>query len=184
MLVSIKMEFKSRFPLAKSMPDTVAIKASKRGVSPTVVRLLLQHLPQYWHQKIVWSTLTTLQILRDQLPISTWLLIGASAHGALSFLLPRSGVYVSSIFLSILIFRIVKTALQSYGILHNPEMDEAVLGKVSAQIPDLDGNMPTQPSQEGVVVLMLGIKSNQWVLSSSKLFRQNGELANQCSFSL
>lgn len=54
-----------------------------------------------------------------------------------------------------------KTLLQSYGILHNPEIDKAVLGKVSAQIPDLEGNMPTQPGQEDVVVLMLGIKSNQ-----------------------
>jgi hypothetical protein len=35
------------------------------------------------------------------------------------------------------------------------------MGKVSAQIPDLEGNMPPQPSQEGVVVMMLGIKSNQ-----------------------
>jgi hypothetical protein len=61
----------------------------------------------------------------------------------------------------ILAFRICKTLLQAYGILHNPEIDEAVLGKVSAQIPDLEGNMPTQPSQEGIVVLMLGIKSNQ-----------------------
>lgn len=100
-------------------------------------------------------------MLRDQLPVSTWLLLGASAHGAISLLLPRSGAYISGLFLLFLAFRIGRTLLQAYGILHNPEMDKAILGKVSAQIPDINGDMPTEPSQEGVVVMMLGIKSNQ-----------------------
>lgn len=100
-------------------------------------------------------------MLRDQLPISTWLLLGASAHGVLLLILPQSGVYISSIVFLVVALRVCKTLLQAYGVLHNPEIDEAVLGKVSAQIPDLEGNIPTQPSQEDVVVLMLGIKSNQ-----------------------
>lgn len=100
-------------------------------------------------------------MLRDQFPISTWLLLGGSAHGVISLLLPRSGVYIGGIILLVLALRILRTLLQVFGILHNPEMDKAVLGRVSAQIPDINGNMPTEPSQEGVVVMMLGVKSNQ-----------------------
>lgn len=40
-------------------------------------------------------------------------------------------------------------------------MAKVIPGKTSSQIPDLNGNLPTEPSQEGVVVLLLGFKSNQ-----------------------
>ncbi|CRG91708.1 hypothetical protein PISL3812_08759 [Talaromyces islandicus] len=144
------MEFKPRFPVAKSMPNCNAIEAGKRRVSPIV-------------------------LLRDQLPISTWLLLGASVHGALSLLLPQSGIYISGVVFLVLALRTVKALLQAYGILHNPEIDHAVLGKVSAQIPDPEGNMPTQPSQEGVVVMMLGIKSNHPLGSFAPGFQKIGK---------
>ncbi|KAH8692074.1 hypothetical protein BGW36DRAFT_348173 [Talaromyces proteolyticus] len=125
------MEFKPRFPtLAKTSPKSLINQGS-----PIV-------------------------ILRDQFTISTWLLLGASVNVALSLLLPQSSIYIGGLMLSVLGFRVGLALLQTFGILHNPGMDKVVLGKVSPQIPDVYGHLPTEPSQERVVVLLVGFRSN------------------------
>ena len=92
--------------------------------------------------------------------------MGASTYALVSILLPKSAPYVAACLFSILAYRVSQTALQVYGIIPNPEMAKVIPGKSTAQIPDINGNMPTDPSKEGVVVLLLGFKSNQQVSRS------------------
>lgn len=103
-------------------------------------------------------------ILRDQFTHSTWILLGACfyalASGVLSFLLPKSGFYLSAIIFTILACYVATAILQTYGILANPEMNNVIPGLTSAVVPDVDGIMPSVPAQEGIVVMFLGFKVN------------------------
>lgn len=87
--------------------------------------------------------------------------MGASTYALISIILPKSTNYLGVCLFALLAYRLSITILQIYGIIPNPHMAKVIPGKWSAQIPDLNGNMPTKPSQEGVVVLLLGVKSNQ-----------------------
>lgn len=87
--------------------------------------------------------------------------MGASAYALVSILLPRSAHYLAACLFALLVYSVIKTALQIYGIIPNPAMAKVIPGKSTAQIPDINGKTPTQPGQEGVVVLLLGFKSNQ-----------------------
>lgn len=89
------------------------------------------------------------------------MIIGASAYALVSILLPKSAHYLAACLFALLAYSVCKTALQIYGITPNPAMARVIPGKSTAQIPDINGNMPTEPGQEGVVVLLLGFKSNQ-----------------------
>lgn len=60
--------------------------------------------------------------------------------------------------------------LQSFGVLRNPLMDEILMGKYSVQIGDEHGNAPTESSQNPVAVIMLGARSNQYVIPSELLY--------------
>lgn len=87
--------------------------------------------------------------------------MGASAFALVSILLPKSAHYLGACLFALLAYRVGNTILQINGIISNPQMAKVIPGKTSSQIPDLNGNLPTEPSQEGVVVLLLGFKSNQ-----------------------
>lgn len=49
------------------------------------------------------------------------------------------------------------------GLKHDPYMDESIMGRYSAQILDKDSNYPDKVGNEQVVVMMLGVRSNQSV---------------------
>lgn len=68
---------------------------------------------------------------------------------------------MSGVLFAILAFKFGTALLQVYGVIPNPEMARVVPGKVSAQLPDANGNIPDVPSKESVVVMFLGFKSNQ-----------------------
>lgn len=87
--------------------------------------------------------------------------MGAFVFALITILLPKSAHYLGACVFALLAYRVSKTILQINGIVPNPRMAKVIPGKTSSQIPDLNGNLPTEPSQEGVVVLLLGFKSNQ-----------------------
>jgi hypothetical protein len=51
-----------------------------------------------------------------------------------------------------------------YGILPNRYMDDVVLGKMSAQLPDETGDFGNKVSHGTVVVMILSSRSNQYAL--------------------
>lgn len=62
----------------------------------------------------------------------------------------------------ILAYRGVDVLLMTYGLKSNPAMNGVIAQKLSAQIPDEDGDFGDRPSRDSVVVLLLGAKSNQY----------------------
>jgi hypothetical protein len=87
--------------------------------------------------------------------------MGGSAYAVVSILLPKSAHYLGACLFALLAYKVGNTILQINGIISNPKMAKVIPGKSTAQIPDMNGNMPTEAGKEGVVVLLLGFKSNQ-----------------------
>lgn len=54
--------------------------------------------------------------------------------------------------------------LVHYGFLRNTQMEDVLMGKYTVQIPDKDGNPPSEPSEQSVAVIMLGVRNNQCVI--------------------
>lgn len=67
--------------------------------------------------------------------------------------------------LFILGYRVLDMVLIIYGFRQNRYMDGTVGRKTTAQIPDEDGNFGDKPSNATVVVLLLGLRTNQYVWS-------------------
>ena len=105
--------------------------------------------------------LPPLAFFRDDLRMSTWLLIGASLQCVLCLVLP---VYVASVpTLLIIAGRAIQSALIIQGVLRDPSLDRVVKGRFTAQIPFDDGSFPDRPADKEVVLLVLGARSNQCV---------------------
>jgi hypothetical protein len=94
------------------------------------------------------------------LTLSTWLLIGAALQSVIFLILPHA-LYMTLPVILVLLFRAASTALQVYGCAPNPNIENVVPGRVSAQIPDMNGQFSGKPSGEDIVVMFLNTKSNQ-----------------------
>ncbi|KAL6905140.1 hypothetical protein GGI43DRAFT_398972 [Trichoderma evansii] len=111
--------------------------------------------------------------IRDCFTISTWLAIGAVVQGLLVvFVRPTYAVAPAAL---ILLYRLSRTMLQSFGVLRNPLMDEIIMGKFSVQIGDEAGNAPTESSQNSMAVIMLGARSNHPMGMFGPGFKQVGD---------
>jgi hypothetical protein len=103
-------------------------------------------------------------MIRDCFTISTWLAIGAVIQGLLVyFVRPTYAVAPAAL---LLLYKLSRTILQSFGLLRNPYMDDVLMGKFSAQHGDADGNAPTEGSQNQIAVIQLASRSNQCVIPS------------------
>ncbi|EXJ80093.1 hypothetical protein A1O3_08379 [Capronia epimyces CBS 606.96] len=96
--------------------------------------------------------------LRENFSLSTWLLLGALLQSIVLFIVPR--LYATLPLILVLGTRVVNTMAITLGWKKNPYLDEALLYRVSPQIPDEDGNFHPESSEEKVVVFLLGAKSN------------------------
>jgi hypothetical protein len=65
--------------------------------------------------------------------------------------------------LLILGYRALDIFLIMYGFRQNPYMEGVVGQRVTAQIPDENGDFGDKPSSQTVVVLLLGVRTNQYV---------------------
>ncbi|EED13303.1 conserved hypothetical protein [Talaromyces stipitatus ATCC 10500] len=65
--------------------------------------------------------------------------------------------------------------MQIYGLIPNPEMAKVIPGRTTAQIPDMNGTMPAEPSKESIVVLLLGFKSNRPLRMLSSGFKETSD---------
>lgn len=104
------------------------------------------------------------QMIRDCFTISTWLAIGAVIQGLLVvFVRPTYAVAPAAL---LLLYKLSRTMLQSFGLLRNPYMDDVLMGKFSAQHGDATGNAPTEGSQNQIAIIQLASRSNQCVIPS------------------
>ncbi|PTB41113.1 hypothetical protein M441DRAFT_58548 [Trichoderma asperellum CBS 433.97] len=111
--------------------------------------------------------------IRDSFTLSTWLAIGAVVQGLLVvFVRPTFAVAPAAL---VLLYRLSRTMLQSFGVLRNPLMDEILMGKFSVQIGDEHGNAPTDSAQQQVAVIMLGARSNHPLGIFGPGFKQIGD---------
>jgi hypothetical protein len=98
-------------------------------------------------------------MIRDQFTISTWLCLGATLHIIVCLVVPnRLAIYAPVL---LLLFRFVDTMLMAFGVTRNRDMDQSILKKFSAQIPDEDGNFSDDVSDQSVTVILLGARNNQ-----------------------
>ncbi|KAI1615248.1 hypothetical protein EDD37DRAFT_510762 [Exophiala viscosa] len=96
--------------------------------------------------------------LRQNFHLTTLLLIGALLQSLVLFIIPRFYAMLPAIL--ILGARLADSLAITYGWKRNPYLDEAILHRVSPQIPDEDGNFHQEPAEEKVVAFMLGAKVN------------------------
>ena len=104
-----------------------------------------------------WGPSGFTSLLRDNFSITTWLLFGAVAQGALFLAIGRLALLPAA---SVLIYRALVAYAQSTGYLHNPYMDGVLLQKFSAQMPDEIGDHGSKPASQDIVVLLIGTRIN------------------------
>ncbi|KAJ9601947.1 hypothetical protein H2200_013506 [Cladophialophora chaetospira] len=96
--------------------------------------------------------------LRENFALSTWILVGAFLQSLVVFIIPRFYAVLPSVV--ILGARLAETLAITYGWRKNHYLDDAILHRVSPQVPDEDGNFHEDSAREPVVVFMLGAKVN------------------------
>ncbi|KAL4952183.1 hypothetical protein BDW69DRAFT_185641 [Aspergillus filifer] len=97
-------------------------------------------------------------LLLNNFQPSSWFLLAASLQGVLTWLFPTALTFLPAI--AILAYRSLDVLLQIYGLKTNPAMEDVIVKKVSAQLPDENGDFGDRPSSDNVIVLLLGAKSN------------------------
>lgn len=111
--------------------------------------------------------LTSSQLLLNNFQPSSWFLLAASLQGLLTWLFPTALTFIPAVL--VLAYRGLDVLLMTYGLKSNPAMDGIIPQKFSAQIPDQYGDFGDRPSRDGVVVLLLGAKSNQYALPTTQV---------------
>ena len=103
---------------------------------------------------------TALAIIRDDLRLTTWLLVGACLQSLLLFILP---IYFAVLPALVLLgVRIVWTVLMLTGVVHDTTLDKTVRGRQTSQFPAGAG-LSEKANDEEFVVFIIGARFNQWV---------------------
>lgn len=122
-------------------------------------------------------------ILRDQLPLPTWLALGSLIQGALYLLLGARLAFLPA--LVYLLVRALDAYAQTTGWKSNPHMAGVLKQKFSAQFPDPEaGDFGSQPASQGVVVLLIGTRCNHPLGLLAPGFKQTGEYFQSMARSL
>ena len=96
-------------------------------------------------------------IIRDNFTISTWLCFGAVAQGLLFLAIGRLALTPA---VALLLYRALEAYAQSIGWKHNETMDGIINKKFSTVFPDELGQFGNQPSNQDVVVFLVGTRFN------------------------
>lgn len=115
-------------------------------------------------------------IIRDQLTISTWLLLGGLAQAPLYYIFGRLAFLPTIL---ILAYRVLDAYAQATGWKRNTYMDGILLKKFSAQFPDAEGEYGAQPARDGVVVLLIGTRCNHPMGLLAPGFKETGDYFTQ-----
>jgi Domain of unknown function (DUF4188) len=110
-------------------------------------------------QSLYLSELQSLRFLiLNTVSLSSWLLIGGALQTLLAFFLPPHYILLPT--LAILFGRLAYALLVTFHLLPNPYLKDALLYRVSAQVPDTDGHFSDIAASEKVVCFHLGAKWN------------------------
>lgn len=116
--------------------------------------------------------------IRNQLSTSTWLCLGAIAQGALILLAGRIALLPAVL---VVLYRAFDAYAMTVGWRHNPYMDDVILKKFSAQFPDSEGRYGNTPSNNDVVVLLIGTRCNHPMGLLAPGFKQLGDFFGNMS---
>jgi hypothetical protein len=86
--------------------------------------------------------------------------LGASIIALLFFAIGRIAFAFPILLLA---YRFGGALLQTWGLKRNPYMDDIILSKYSAQLPNPDGSFGPKPADDQITVLHIGGRCNQYV---------------------
>lgn len=118
-------------------------------------------------------------VFRDQLTISSWLLLGASVQCSLVAIF-GARIWIVGLPILVLVLRFVRAVLQVYGVLHNPHMDHVISGRTTCHFPSPDGSYSGSPADQSLAVLLITARSNHPFGLFAPGFRQAGEYFGKC----
>lgn len=98
------------------------------------------------------------QLVNDNFSLSTWLLLGACLQASIA-LVVKNKYYAFLPAVFILSARIIDALLIHFNIKQNPYLQQAIMKKAAAIVPDSQGNF-TGAGQEKVTIMLLGAKTN------------------------
>jgi hypothetical protein len=102
---------------------------------------------------------TLISVIRDDLRLTTWILLGACIQSVLVLTLPpRVAILPAALLLG---FRIVKTTLMTGGLIHDTTQDRVIKGRHTAQLPYGSGPDAEKGVDEEMVLFIIGARSNQ-----------------------
>ena len=113
--------------------------------------------------------------------LTTTLLIGACMQSCLLFLLPK--FYGMAPAALILTAHLMNTVLITLGYKGNPYLEDVIMKKTSAQVPDQNGNFGEAGGQK-IAVLLLGAKSNHPLGAFAPYFGQVNTYVQQMTAQL
>lgn len=99
-----------------------------------------------------------LLFFRDDLRLSTWILLGACLQSLLVLLFPRFVALLPAF--TVLVTRIIIGALKNEGLLSHTGFDKVRLGRTTAQIPNQDGSFSATPADKDIVVFIIATRSS------------------------
>jgi len=99
-----------------------------------------------------------LKYFRDDIAVSTWLLVGACLQILLVATLPT--FLATTPALTLLLSRVLINISTRNGLLRDSSTKGVRLGRFSNQFPQPDGSLSPTPSDQEVVVFILGARSN------------------------
>lgn len=112
-------------------------------------------------------------MVRDQLSIATWLMLGALVQGLLSFLPYRNLLLVAPVAL-VIAGKVLTTALQTFGLLRNPWMDGVIPNRAAILFANEHGE-PAVPGDQEVCAVILAARSNHPLGMFGPGFREVGQ---------
>ena len=98
-----------------------------------------------------------LNFIRDNFTIVTWLCFGAVLQGALFLIAGRLALTPA---VAILLYKTLDAYSQSIGLRPNSYMNGVIPKKFSVVFPDEEGRFGNQPSNQDVVVFLIGTRIN------------------------
>ncbi|KAK5690725.1 hypothetical protein LTR17_025850 [Elasticomyces elasticus] len=96
-------------------------------------------------------------MVRNQLTITTWLCLGGIAQGILFLAVGRLALAPAVL---VVAYKALLTYAQVVGWVRNPLMDDVIMKKFSAQIPDASGHYGSKPADNDIVVFLIGARSH------------------------
>ena len=102
---------------------------------------------------------TVISVIRDDLRLTTWILLGAWFQAVLVLLLPGKLALLPATFL--LAFRIAKVLLMLGGIIHDTSREKVLQERLTARLPYANQVEDGASPKEEMVLFIIGARSNQ-----------------------